>query len=460
MLLTLSTTYRPATDLGFLLGRNTERCHTFPLPFGQAHVFYPEANEARCTAALLLEFDPVRFVRDTRNRAYDAGTLSSFVNDRPYVASSLMSIAMARAFAPGMAGDSRDRPKLVDTPIDLEATIAVLRCREGAPLLTRIFEPLGYQVEVKRLPFEDAARAWGESPYCSVTLRGKAKLKDLVTQLYMLLPVIDDDDTYDVGDEKLAKLVERREGFLRTHPERERIARRYARPPHRWVEHPVARLVSADTDDLAADDDDAEREARAKEPADLEKARTAAVMSALRDAGARRVVDLACGTGALLKALLPEPRFRQVIGVDASHRALEIARERLALDKLSPESRDRVTLVHGAPLYKDARFVGVDAICLVDLLDVLDRAKIPTLERVVFEHARPTVVVATASNADHPAFAGLPPRSPRGQRFTRAELEAWAAEVGARFGYEVRFVPIGSKHEQHGAPSNMAVWSR
>jgi 3' terminal RNA ribose 2'-O-methyltransferase Hen1 len=458
MLLTVSTTHRPATDLGFLLGRNTERCQSFPLPFGQAHVFYPVADVDRCTAALLLEFDPVRFVRDSRNRTNDAGTLSGYVNDRPYVASSLMSIAMARAFAPGMSGESRDRPKLVDTPIDLEATLSVLRCREGAGFIKRIFEPLGYTVETTPIPFPPTFAGWGESPYHAVKITARTKLKDLVSQLYLLLPVLDDDENYEVGDEKLVKLIERREGWLRTHPERDRIAKRYTKPENRWVEHTVARVVAADTDDLAADDDEADRRQKAAETPDLEKLRTAAVMTALREASARRVADLACGTGTLMKALLPEPRFKQVIGIDASIRALDIARVRLAIEKLPPEGRERVGLHQGAPTYRDAKLAGLDAICLVDYLERIDRSKLPALERVVFEFAKPTTVVFTTANADH--GTPRPAHSPHASEWTRTAFEEWATETASRFGYEVRFVAIGPKHEQQGSPSQMAVWTR
>lgn len=457
MLLTLSTTHDPATDLAFLLGRNAERCHSFPLPFGQAHVFYTEATQKRCTAALMLEFDPVRFVRDTRNRTHDAGTLGSFVNDRPYVASSLMSIAMARAFSPALSGESRDRPKLVTTPIPLEAHLAVLRCAEGEPLVRRIFEPLGYTVRAEPIPFAPAFKACGKSPYHAVTISGVATLRDLVTHLYMLLPVIDDDENYAIGDDKLTKLVERREGFLRTHPERERIARRFTRTPGQFVADTLARLVADDTSDLAADDD---RERRASEDvhAELEKQRTLAIMIALREAGARRVIDLACGTGALLKALMPEPRFRQIAGMDASARAIELSRERLGIEKLPPESRERVLLFQGAPTYRDARLAGFDAACLVDVLEQVDRSRLPALERVVFEFAKPASVVVTttlATQADTEPVTHADRRAP----FTRAAFEEWATEAASRFGYTVRFASIGPKQADR-APSHMAVLSR
>src|SRR5712691_6482871 len=91
MLLTISTTHSPATDLGYLLHKNPASFQTAKLPFGQAHVFFPDASDDRCTAAVLLDIDPVALVRRS-----DGGSLHQYVNDRPYVASSLMSVALAR----------------------------------------------------------------------------------------------------------------------------------------------------------------------------------------------------------------------------------------------------------------------------------------------------------------------------------------------------------------------------
>src|SRR5919197_5309691 len=115
MLLTLTTTHAPATDLGYLLGKNPARAQSFPLAFGQAHVFYPEASAERCTAALLLDIDPVGLVRDRRGPAGGSGTLEQYVNDRPYVASSFLSVAIAQVFSSGLAERSEHRPELAGT---------------------------------------------------------------------------------------------------------------------------------------------------------------------------------------------------------------------------------------------------------------------------------------------------------------------------------------------------------
>jgi 3' terminal RNA ribose 2'-O-methyltransferase Hen1 len=221
MLLTLSTTDTPATDLGYLLHKNPARTQTFPLSFGQAHVFYPEATETRCTAALMLDVDPIGLVRG------QYGSAQQYVSDRPYVASSFLSVALTQVFRSAMAGQSKERPALAATPIPLEATLAAVPCRGGAPFLSRLFAPLGYTVRAERYPLDPAFPQWGESGYYTITISGVARVADLLTHLYVLIPVLDDEKHYWVGDDEVDKLLRRGAGWLATHPEREVIAQRY-----------------------------------------------------------------------------------------------------------------------------------------------------------------------------------------------------------------------------------------
>ena len=150
MLLTITTTHQPAIDLGYLLHKNPAHLHTFPLAFGQAHVFYPEADADRCTAALLLDVDPVGLVRNRRGPSGEGGTLDQYVNDRPYVASSFLSVAISRVLGSALGGRSKHRPDLAQTKIPLQARISVLPCRGGENFLRRLFEPLGYEVVAER----------------------------------------------------------------------------------------------------------------------------------------------------------------------------------------------------------------------------------------------------------------------------------------------------------------------
>ncbi len=238
MLLEISTTHRPATDLGYLLHKHPGKGQTVELAFGQAHVFYPEATDDRCTAALLVEVDPVALVRGP------GVTLDQYVNDRPYVASSFLSTAISKAYGTALGGRCKDLPDLVGTAIPLEARIPVLPARGGEDIVRRMFEPLGYTVELAELPLDPAFPDWGLSPYVSLVLRGTVRLADLLTHLFVLVPALDAEKHYYVGEAEVEKLLLKGEGWLQSHPERDLITKRYlpvrvARPDHpRPARHP------------------------------------------------------------------------------------------------------------------------------------------------------------------------------------------------------------------------------
>ena len=161
MLLTVSTTHQPATDLGYLLVKNPASAQCFDVGFGMAHVVYPEANAERCTAALILDIDPVALVRgrcrDGGSRGGEGGLLSQYVNDRPYAASSFLSVALGRVFGSAMTGKSEAKPELVGAALPLVARLVPIACNGGAALIERLFAPLGYTVTA--VPVAGAAMA-------------------------------------------------------------------------------------------------------------------------------------------------------------------------------------------------------------------------------------------------------------------------------------------------------------
>src|ERR1051325_2359786 len=296
MLLTITTTHRPATDLGYLLRKNPARLHSFPLSFGHAHVFYPEATTDRCTAALLLDVDPVGLVRNRKGPAGEGGTLDQYVNDRPYVASSFLSVAISRVFGSALGGRSKDRPDLAATPIPLHAKISVLPCRGGESFLRRLFAPLGYQVVAQRHPLDTTFPEWGESSYYTVELSGELRLQDLLTHIYVLVPVLDNEKHYWVGDDEVEKLLRHGEGWLASHPEKEEITRRYLKYRRDLAKDALARLVDEETPDpdVVVAVHDSEEEA-VERKLNLNEQRLNAVVAALNSADARRVLDLGCG---------------------------------------------------------------------------------------------------------------------------------------------------------------------
>ncbi len=400
MLLTITTTHRPATDLGFLLHKNPARPQSFPLSFGQAHVFYPEASAGRCTAALLLDVDPVGLVRNRRGPAGEGYALEQYVNDRPYVASSFLSVAIAQVFGSALAGRSKERPALAEAPLPLEARLAVVPCRGGEGFLRRLFEPLGYAVAARRHPLDEQFPDWGESPYFTVSLAADCRLRDLLTHLYVLIPVLDDDKHYWIGDEEVDKLLRHGEGWLADHPEKAAITRRYLKHQPRLARAALARLAEEDQPDPdAVAAAHAGEEEKLEERVRLNDLRLAAVTAALRASGARRILDLGCGEGRLLRELLKVEAFTELVGMDVSPRVLEVARDRLHWDRLPPRQQQRLRLLQGSLMYRDRRLAGYDAAAVVEVIEHLDPPRLAAFERVLFEFARPVTVVLTTPNA-------------------------------------------------------------
>ena len=239
MLLTVTTTRAPATDLGYLLHKHPDRLQSFATAAGQAHVFYPEAAPERCTAALLLEVDPVALVREHKN----AG-LTEYVNDRPYAASSMLAVAIKEAFRTALTGRCDARPALAAEPIPLELHVPALRCRGGGALAQRVFGPLGWTVDTQSRPL--TPREWGDSAYLGLRLTGELRLADALNHLYVLLPVLDDAKHYWVSTEEVDKLIRAGGDWLAGHPEKELITRRYLSHQKRLTRSALARLAEAD----------------------------------------------------------------------------------------------------------------------------------------------------------------------------------------------------------------------
>jgi 3' terminal RNA ribose 2'-O-methyltransferase Hen1 len=463
MYLTITTTHAPATDLGYLLHKRPGKLHSVAISFGQAHVFYTEASEQRCTAALLIEVDPVELVRKPGGPSGEGGLLDQYVNDRPYVSSSFTSVALARAFSTALGGRSKVRQELADSELPLEIHVAVVPCRGGDVFLRRLFEPLGYQVTATRHPLDEHFPAWGESRYWSVTLSAKKRLQDVLQHLYVLLPVLDDEKHYWVGKDEVEKLLLRGQGWLSAHPEREEITRRYLKYQHRLMREALARLTEEDTDPDEVAEARAAEEGVLEERISLNQQRLGSVLAALRQSGAKRVLDLGCGEGRLLSLLLADASFTEITGVDVSPRILERAAERLRLDTLPPRKRERIKLLQGSLMYRDARLAGYEAAAVVEVVEHLDPPRLAAFERVLFEHARPATIVMTTPNREYNAkFEAMPAGAFRHKdhrfEWTRTEFQAWAGRAAVQHKYGVSFSPIGDEDSVLGAPTQMAVF--
>ena len=461
MLLTLTTSMPEATDLGFLLHKHPDRAQSFEVAVGTAHVVWPEATAGRSTVALLLEVDPIALVRGKDRRA--PGSLSQYVNDRPYAASSMLSVALGKVFRTAMTGRCDARPDLAGRPVPLEVHVPALPSRGGPELVERLFAPLGWTVTATPIVLDPDVASWGDSPYVDLRLSGTLPVADALTQLYVLMPVLDDSKHYWVSNDEVDKLMRAGGSWLAAHPERDLITRRYLGHHRTLVLSAVSRLAEVD-DSEPETLDNAVADQSEEPPTPLAQLRRAAVLAALRAEGASSVVDLGCGEGGLLRDLVRDPTFRTVLGVDVSHRALELAARRLHLDQMPDTQRGRLELVQSSVTYRDERLAGHDAVVLMEVVEHVDPARLPALERTVFASARPTCVVVTTPNVEHNVRYGLAAGTPRhpDHRFewTRQQFRTWAEATAAAHGYTVRYLPVGDDDPEVGPPTQLAVFRR
>lgn len=478
MLLTISTTAQPATDLGFLLHKHPDRVQEFSQSFGTARVFYPEAGQERCTVALLLDVDPIALVR-SRGKSSPDFSLSQYVNDRPYAASSLLAGALGDVFRTARSGRCNARPALAASPIPLEIRLPALPCRGGPDLAHRLFEPLGWQVEAEAVPLDEGFPEWGESRYVRLTLTGTLRLADALNHLYVLLPVLDDGKHYWIASDEVDKLIRAGEGWLQPHPERGLITRRYLGHRRALERTAFARLAELGDDDEealepAVAEESTPEETAAEEaavadaeevperPKPLNTLRREAVLATLDELGVSSVIDLGCGSGELVGALLGRPRFSRVAGADVSALALMIAARKLKLDRMPDAKRARLTLFQGALTYTDKRLAGYEAAVLMEVVEHVDPPRLAALERVVFGGARPEHVIVTTPNIEYNVryefLTGLRHRDHRFE-WTRAEFRTWAAQICSLYGYSVIFKPVGDDDPELGSPTQMGIFS-
>lgn len=464
MLLTITTTHYPATDLGFLLHKHPDKLQTIELSIGKAHLFYSEKKEEKMTINLLLDIDAIDMVRGARNSGGDNFALGHYVNDRPYVASSFMSVALSKAFSSALNGKCKDKPELVDVKLPFEVSIAVVPAPKGGEVLIRkFFEPLGYQVQLIPHQLDSKFPEWGNSKYFTLNLKNTITTKDLLSHLYVLIPTLDNDKHYFVSEQEIEKLIQKGEGWLKEHPERDQIIKRYLVNLNSLSRQALERIsesgeIAELTDDLT------EKTEVQKRKETLHDKRINLVAEKLTASGAESILDLGCGEGKLIRQLLKRKQFARITGMDVSYTELLKAKERLRFDELSPMQKERINLFQGSLTYKDKRLEGFDAAAVVEVIEHLDLNRLKAFERVLFEFAKPGMVVLTTPNQEfNVTWDKLDAADMRhdDHRFewTRKEFADWTNHIATTYNYNVELFSIGDEVENIGAPSQMAVFT-
>jgi len=453
MLLTITYTGNNTTNLGFLLFKNPYRPQKFEMGYGDVYIFYPELTDEKTTAALLLDINPIDLTRGKEGS--DMGGLFDYVNDRPYVSSSFMSVAIANVFRTAMTGRCDEHQELADSEINLEAMIAMLPCRGNTLMLNRVFEPLGYEVKYESFIMDENFPDWGESKYVNLTIKGKVKLSDLLKHIYILIPVFDRQKHYWIGNDEVEKLMRNAGEWLLNHPEKEYITSRYLKRLNPLVNKAFAQLNSETTLDM----DTAAQAEITEKKLTLNERRLGCVVAALKNCRAKSVIDIGCGEGKLLRFLARDKQFQKLAGADVSTLALERAAE-----KLNNDTALSVNLFQSSLTYKDSRFKGYDAVCVIEVIEHLDLSRLPAFEHVLFGFTRPRIVILTTPNMEYNVIyeniseCGFRHSDHRFE-WTRSGFKNWAEKTAVQYGYNVEFSEIGDVDKYLGASTQMGVFT-
>ncbi|EMO55953.1 3' terminal RNA ribose 2'-O-methyltransferase Hen1 [Leptospira noguchii] len=463
MILKITTTHKPATDLGYLLHKHPDKLQSIDLSVGKAHLFYSEKSEERTTICILLDIDPIEMVRGSKNLGSDNFTLGNYVNDRSYVASSFLSAALVKAFSTAMNGKCKEKPELVEEKIPFEILISSIPAPKGGEILIRkFFEPLGYEVELSRLALDKKFPEWGESRYYNLKLKNIVTTKNLLSHLYVLIPALDNNKHYFINEDEVEKLLQKGEGWLKSHPEKEQIIRRYLINLNSLSRKALQRLSEGEESDRT-DDDLVEMSEQKKVKESFHEKRLKYVTDKLIESGAERILDLGCGEGKLIKHLIKQKQFSEIVGIDVSYSELLKAKERLKFDEMPPKQKERIKLFQGSLTYKDNRLEGYDAAAVVEVIEHLDLNRLEAFEKVLFQFAKPRTVVLTTPNKEYNVVWENVKEKMRhdDHRFewTRDEFKDWSSMIGSKYNYKVELLPVGEEAESFGAPSQMVIFT-
>lgn len=458
MLLTISTSQQPVYDLGYLLHKHPDKFQTFELSFGEAYVFYPEVSESKMTVALMVDIDSIEF---SNNRKFNWSGLSlgQYVNDRAFTCSSLLSVAISKVFGTAMAGNCKEKPDSVNSKKEFEVELSTVSYHGHEFLIDELFKPLGYSVEYTRLEYDKSFPQWGQSPFCHLKLKFNGTLQNLLRHLYILLPVLDNNKHYWVQEEEVHKLLSKGRGWLETHPQLALICNRYLKFQSHLIRkfwNELNEFSSKNVKPLKASNHSKVNKEN------LNSLRVQAITNVLRQFKCKRVIDIGCGDGKLIKSLLSIPFFTQIVGMDVSSVELGRAKKKINYSELPEIQLERVKFFQGSLLYKDTRLLGYDALCLIEVLEHIEPDRLKMVENRIFKEINSSLVIVTTPNKEFNVKYEMKQNEFRHQdhrfEWDRDTFFQWCKKLSHTYDYQVNVSGVGQCDSKLGSPTQMAVF--
>ncbi|WP_291720488.1 3' terminal RNA ribose 2'-O-methyltransferase Hen1 [Bernardetia sp.] len=452
MLLEITTTHTPATDLGFLLHKHPDNIQEKKLAVGKAHIFYSEANQNRCTACLLLDINPIEVIKNKKGMRHFLK--ENYVNDRTYTSNSFMSTAIVKSFGSAINGTCHTRPELPSTKMPFEVRLHAVNV-ENEEQLEKLFKPLGYEIEYERYDLDSQFTEWGTSKTLTLSLKKTTTLQELLSQLYVFILVLDNQRHYWIAEGEIDLLKRRGKGWLDTHPEKEWIVKRFLKY--------IPELTYSAKLNLLQDEEDVNTIQKKEKEPNLHQKRLLKAFQLLKKSDAKSVLDVGCGEGKLLKLLLKDSQFQKIGGTDVAFSELQKANEKLYLDTASPYIKEKITLFQSSVTYQDERFLDYDAIALVEVIEHIDEERLEVFEKNIFGYARPKTVVLSTPNSEYNVlfeklYADEFRHDDHRFEWSREEFKNWCQKISKNYGYDFEIFPVGEEIENVGAPSQTVLF--
>ncbi len=463
-----------ASDLGFLLHKHPESVHEFNLSFGKAHVFYPQASDKECTAVLHAELDGIDMVKNFRIPKGSSRQLKQYVNDRPYSVNSFFTVALSNIYRTALNGACKKQPELVKQALPLTVNLPVLPSKGGESLIRQLFEPLGYEIDLNQHAFDEQRPEWGNSPYFNVTLKNTTLLSEILTHLYVLIPVLDNDKHYWVGFDEVDKLIKNGKHWIPKHPHKNIIVARYLKKQSSLTRKALAEfeLEASELDNMEETTIDETQEHYGQSQASEDKLekkvrlndlRIQKIIETIGELDVNNITDFGCGEGKYLKEYLKIAKLNKITGIEVSTSVLDKAEQRLKIERLPEKTRNKLFLLQGSLTYKDSRLKNIDLATCIEVIEHIDEDRLDAFAESLFGFSKPRYAIVTTPNVEFNAtFENLPAGKFRhnDHRFEwdRKTFHNWCQNIGKKYGYAICFDEIGATHPKFGAPTQMALF--